>query len=55
MTMGIKDTPGQYLNLGQILPTKKLIRMYLTRAVIKAKKPRTEWLLLPLKRKTIPN
>lgn len=23
MTVGIKDTPGQYLNLGQILPTKK--------------------------------
>lgn len=39
MTVGIKDTPGQYLNLGQILPTKKkLIRMYLTYAAIKPKK-----------------
>lgn len=42
MTVRIKDTPGQYLNLGQILPTKKkkLIRMYLTYVAIKPKKTR---------------
>lgn len=40
MAVAIKGTPGQYLNLGQILSTKKLISMYLTCVMIKAKKNR---------------
>lgn len=40
---GIKDMPGQYLNLGQILP-KKLIQMYLTYTMIKTKKTHVAYL-----------
>lgn len=43
MTVEIKDMPGQYLNLGQILP-KKLIQMYLTYAMIKTKKTHVVYL-----------
>lgn len=42
MSVGIKYTPGHHLNLGQILPTKKPIPMYLTFATIETmKKPRS--------------
>lgn len=43
MTVEIKDMPGQYLNLGQILP-KKLIQMYLTYTMIKTKKTHVVYL-----------